>query len=110
MINMYNQVIKDMLSKVSIKDSKIDESQKKYSVNDNFSTIEIYISEDKVSYKVLGDAYIVAMTKWLQNKLINNENIKNITLENLVKTFDLPEMKLRNAVQILELIEKINEV
>ena len=107
---MYNQITKELLSKVCIKDAEINKNQKKYSVKDNFSTIEIYVSNDSVSYRVQGDGYIIAMTKWLQIRLTNNENLKTITLESLVETFDLPEVKLRNAVQILELIEMLNEV
>ena len=107
---MYNQMTKDMLAKVCVKDTNIHENQKKYSVKDNFSTIEVYINEENISYRVQGDAYIIAMIKWLQLKLIGKEILINMTLENLVEIFDLPEVKLRNGVQILELIEKINEV
>lgn len=107
---MYNEIVKEMLSKVNMKDAVFCKSQKKYSVSDNFSTIEIYVRDTTVSYRVQGDAYIIAMTKWLQLELINNESLENITLEDLVKIFDLPDIRLRNAIQILELIEKINEI
>ncbi|MFT4694835.1 MAG: hypothetical protein ACI8TE_001757 [Francisella sp.] len=106
---MYNQLTKKMLSKVSMQDAEIFENQKRYSIRDNFSTVEIYVSDTAVSYRVQGDGYIVAMTKWLQLILANNENLKDVTLESLVEAFDLPEIKFRNAVQILELIEMINE-
>ncbi|MGQ4005444.1 hypothetical protein QIW49_03010 [Francisellaceae bacterium CB300] len=107
---MYNQFTKEMLSKVSMQDAEIFENQKKYSVRDNFSTVEIYVSDTAVSYRVQGDGYIVAMTKWLQLMLINNKDLKDITLNGLVEIFDLSEVKFRNAVQILELIEMINEI
>ncbi|MGQ4002260.1 hypothetical protein QIW31_04360 [Francisellaceae bacterium CB299] len=107
---MYNQFTKEMLSKVSMQDAEIFENQKKYSVRDNFSTVEIYVSDTAVSYRVQGDGYIVAMIKWLQLMLINNKNLKDITLNGLVEIFDLSEVKFRNAVQILELIEMINEI
>ena len=107
---MYNQITKEMLLKVCIKDAEIHENQKKYSVRDNFSTVEIYVSDAAVSYRVQGDGYIVAMTKWLQLMLINNKDLKDITLNGLVETFDLSEVKFRNAVQIFELIEMINEI
>jgi hypothetical protein len=106
---MYNQLTKKMLSKVSMQDAEIFENQKRYSIRDNFSTVEIYVSDTAVSYRVQGDGYIVAMTKWLQLILANNENLKDVTLGSLVEAFDLPEIKFRNAVQILELIEMINE-
>ena len=107
---MYNQFTKEMLSKVSMQDAEIFENQKKYSVRDNFSTVEIYVSDTAVSYRVQGDGYIVAMIKWLQLMLINNKDLKDITLNGLVEIFDLSEVKFRNAVQILELIEMINEI
>ena len=107
---MYNEIVKEMLSKVNMKDAISCENQKKYSISDNFSTIEIYIRDATVSYRVQGDAYIIAMTKWLQLELINNESLENIVLEDLVNIFDLPDIKLRNAIQIIELIEKINEI
>ena len=44
------------------------------------------------------------------NNLINNKDLKDITLNGLVETFDLSEVKFRNAVQIFELIEMINEI
>jgi len=93
-----------------MQDAEIFENQKKYSVRDNFSTVEIYVSDTAVSYRVQGDGYIVAMIKWLQLMLINNKNLKDITLNGLVEIFDLSEVKFRNAVQILELIEMINEI
>jgi len=107
---MYNEITKELLLKVCIRDAEIDSNQKKYSVKDNFSAIEIYMGKTKVSYRVQGDGYIVAMVKWVQLKLIDRELLKDISLENLVDIFDLPEIKLRNAVQILELIEMLNEV
>ena len=103
-------MVRDMLSKVSIKDTNIYKNQKKYSIHDNFSSIEIYISNSKISYRVKGDVYIIAMTKWLQLMLINNEMLKNITVKNLVKIFNLPQVKIRNAIQIYELVEQINEI
>ena len=106
---MYNKLTKEMLSKVSMQDAEIFENQKKYSVRDNFATVEIYVSDTAVSYRVQGDGYIVSMTKWLQLMLANNESLKDITLESLVEAFDLPEIKFRNAVEILELIEMIDE-
>ena len=107
---MYNPITKEMLSKVSIEDGKICEHQNKCSVCDSFSTIEFYVSATRVSYRVQGDAYIVAMTKWLQLMLINGDSLKDITLEKIVEIFDLPEVKFRSAVQIFEIVEKINEL
>ncbi len=104
---MYNKLTKDMLSKVCVKDADVYKNQKRYYVNDSFSNIEIYIGESDISYRVQGDAYIVAMTKWLQLKLVRTEYLQDITLEYLVELFDLPEVKFRNAVQVLELIEQI---
>ena len=106
---MYNQLVKQLLSQTTIEDADILDEQKKYSVSDNFSTIEFYISTSKVSFKVYGDAYIVAMVKWLQLKLQNGDDIDNIDIESLVKEFDLPDVKQRNAIQLMDLIEKIND-
>ena len=106
---MYNQIVKKMLAEISKNDGDIYPNQDKYRVSDDFSTIEIYIGEKRVSFKVLGDAYIVAMTKWLQVKLQSKENSQEISFQNLVEIFDLPKVKYRNAIQIVELIEKINE-
>ncbi|QIW09875.1 hypothetical protein [Francisella sp. LA112445] len=106
---MYNNLVKDLLSKIMIKDGDIYPDQQKYQVKDSFLTVELYISDDKISYRVLGDAYIMAMVKFLQIKLQDKQELKNITLESLVADFDLPEVKYRNALQIVELIERINE-
>lgn len=106
---MYNSLVKDLLSKITIDDGNISPEQQKYQVKDSFSTIELYISDDMISYRVFGDAYIMAMIKFLQIKLQDRQTLKDITLESLVEDFDLPEVKYRNALQIVELIEKINE-
>ncbi|WP_150466533.1 hypothetical protein [Francisella sp. SYW-9] len=106
---MYNSLVKDLLSKITIEDGNIYPEQQKHQVKDSFSSVELYVSNDKISYRVLGDAYIMAMVKFLQIKLQDRQNLKDITLESLVANFDLPEVKYRNALQIVELIEKINE-
>ena len=106
---MYNSLVKDLLSKITIDDGNISPEQQKYQVKDSFSTVELYISDDMISYRAFGDAYIMAMVKFLQIKLQDRQNLKGITLESLVDDFDLPEVKYRNALQIVELIEKINE-
>lgn len=106
---MYNNLVKELLSQIKKEDAIINTGQKQYSVSDNFSAIEIYISNDNVSYRVFGDAYLMAMVKWLQIKIQNKKYLRNITIESIVSEFDLPEIKYRNALQIIELIEKINE-
>ncbi|QIV94642.1 hypothetical protein [Allofrancisella frigidaquae] len=105
---MYNSLVKEMLSKISVDDAEILPTQVKYNVSDNFLTVEIYVSKEKTSFKVFGDAYITAMAKWLQLKLQANESVK-VSLEDLIDIFGLPEIKYRNAVQLIELIEKLNE-
>ncbi|MED7788150.1 hypothetical protein [Francisella sp. 19X1-34] len=106
---MYNNLVKGLLSKITVEDGNIYPEQQKYQVKDSFSTVELYVSDHEISYRVFGDAYIMAMVKFLQTKLQSKQDAKNITLENLVADFDLPEVKYRNALQIVELIEKINE-
>lgn len=105
---MYNDLVKRLLADIKKEDGCILPGQQKYVVSDNFSTVEIYVLENKVSFRVSGDAYILSMVKWLQLKIQNQEDIKNISLESLVDTFDLPEIKYRNALQIVQLIERIN--
>ncbi|ASG67571.1 hypothetical protein fh0823_02300 [Francisella halioticida] len=106
---MYNKLVKDLLSEMKIEDSNILAEQQKYQVKDSFSSVELYISDNAISYRVFGDTYIMAMVKFLQIKLQNKHKLRNITLDKLVTDFDLPEVKYRNALQIVELIEKINE-
>ena len=106
---MYNSLVKELLSRVTIDDGNISPEQQKYQVKDSFSTVELYISDDMISYRAFGDAYIMAMVKFLQIKLQDKQDLKNMTLEKLVEDFGLPEVKYRNALQIVELIEKINE-
>ncbi|API86497.1 hypothetical protein [Francisella uliginis] len=106
---MYNSLVKDLLSKITIDDGNILPEQQKYQVKDSFSTVELYISDDMVSYRAFGDVYVMTMVKFLQIKLQHRQNLKDITLESLIADFDLPEVKYRNALQIVELIEKINE-
>lgn len=105
---MYNNLVKKLLAEVSFEDAIILPEQVKYCVIDNFSVIEMYISEKKISFRVYGGAYMLAMIKWLQNKLQHKADIKKISLQELVKEFELPEFEYRNASQIIELIEKIN--
>ncbi|AJC48983.1 hypothetical protein IB642_03790 [Allofrancisella guangzhouensis] len=106
---MYNSLIKEMLTKLSKEDAEILPTQIRYKVGDSFSTVEVYISKERISFKVFGDAYIVAMVKWLQLRLQGGENIEKISIEYLIELFELPEVKYRNAIQLIELIEKLNE-
>lgn len=106
---MYNKLVKDLLSKIKIEDGYILTEQQKYQVKDSFSSVELYISDNAISYRVFGDAYIMAMVKFLQMKLQDKQDLKDICLEKLVADFDLPEVKYRNALQIVELVEKVNE-
>lgn len=106
---MYNRLVKDLLAEISSKDAIILAEHKKYQVSDSFSNIELYVSADSVSFRVFGDAYITAMVKWLQVKLQAKENLDEINLEDLITKFDLPEVKYRNAIQLMDLIEKIND-
>ncbi|AIT09012.1 hypothetical protein LO80_02810 [Candidatus Francisella endociliophora] len=106
---MYNNLVKELLAEVKKEDSNVFSEQQKYSVWDKFSTIEIYISESMVSYRVFGDAYIVAMAKWIQNKIQKKEDLRKINIESIILDFELPEVKYRNALQLIELIEKVNE-
>lgn len=106
---MYNKLVKNLLAEISSKDAVILAEHKKYEVSDSFSSIELYVSEESISFKVFGDAYITAMVKWLQIKLQAKESFDDITLECLVAKFDLPEVKYRNAIQLMNLIEKIND-
>ena len=106
---MYNRLVKDLLAEISSKDAVISAEHKKYEVSDSFSSIELYVSADSVSFKVFGDAYMTAMVKWLQIKLQAKESLDEISLEDLIAMFDLPEVKYRNAIQLMNLIEKIND-
>jgi len=105
---MYNKNVMMYLNSININDSIIDSDQIKYGVNDGYSCVDIYIGE-RVSFRVFGDAYITAMTKWLAESIHNKINIKDTDLVQLVEKFEIPKYKIRNAVQILEVIEKINE-
>ncbi|AEE26615.1 hypothetical protein [Francisella hispaniensis] len=106
---MYNDLTRQLLKQVKFEDGIILAEQAKYSVSDSFSTVEIYICDERVSYRVYGDAYSLAMLKWLQLSLLNKQNLSQIfSLENLIADFDLPQARYRNALQIVQLIEKIN--
>ncbi|APD50297.1 hypothetical protein [Francisella hispaniensis] len=105
---MYNDLTRQLLKQVKFEDGIILAEQAKYSVSDSFSTVEIYICDERVSYRVYGDAYSLAMLKWLQLSLLNKQNLSQISLENLILDFDLPQARYRNALQIVQLIEKIN--
>ena len=105
---MYNDLTRQLLKQVKFEDGIILAEQTKYSISDSFSTVEIYICDERVSYRVYGDAYSLAMLKWLQLSLLNKQNLSQISLENLIVDFDLPQAKYKNALQIIQLIEKIN--
>ncbi len=105
---MYNDFTKGILKSISINDGAIESNQKLYVILDNFSHVELYIG-NKISFRVKGDAYLTAMIKWVATAIQDKKNIHNITLEELVNKFAIPEYKIRNAVQIIELIEKIDE-
>lgn len=105
---MYNDLVKQLLTQVKFEDSIILAEQAKYSISDNFSTVEIYICDKRVSYRIYGDAYSLAMLKWLQISLQNKQNLSQISLEKLIADFDLPQVRYRDGLQIIQLIEKIN--
>ena len=106
---MFNDLARTMLSKISTNDGEICKTQQCYGVYDSFSSVEMYISADKVTFRVSGEPYVVAMMKWLQLNIQNGVNISVITLKELVDKFGIPELKYRSAIQIVDLIEKINE-
>jgi hypothetical protein len=106
---MLNDITKQMLSQISQSDGDINSSQICYLVSDSFSTVEMYISVDNVSFRVSSEPYIVAMSKWLQLKIKNGDDITYLTLGTLVDSFEIPKLKYRSAMLILDLIEKINE-
>lgn len=105
---MYNDKIKSLLSQISEKDGIITLDQKLYKVEDSFSTIEMYIGKD-ISFRVWGDPYVMAMTKWLQCELKAKRLLSDIQLEELINLFSIPDVKIRGAVQVMELIDKIYE-
>lgn len=104
---MYTELMKNCLRNICQSDAKVDEDQSMYAVNDAFASIELYTSSNKVSFKVKGDAYITAMVKWLQVRMLAGENISLLTLKTFTKKFNLPENKVRNAALMMELIEQI---
>lgn len=73
---MYNDLVKKLLAEINFEDAVILPEQVKYCVIDNFSVIEMYISEEKISFRVYSDAYMLAMIKWLQKKLQHKTDIK----------------------------------
>ncbi|APC97300.1 hypothetical protein [Francisella frigiditurris] len=105
---MYNNKVKNLLSQLSKKDGIITVDQKLYKVEDSFSIIEMYVGKN-ISFRVWGDPYVVAMTKWLQGELKAKKVLSNIRLEELIGLFNIPDTKVRGAIQIMELIDKINE-
>ena len=105
---MYNNNIINNLKTICKEDTVFFKNQSKYAVADGFSKVEFYIDEKKFSYRVSGDAYITAMTKWLQKCLINSNDLSLITLPYLIEYFGIPQHKVRNAMQIINIIKKIN--
>ncbi|MFC4891913.1 hypothetical protein ACFPDQ_02490 [Pseudofrancisella aestuarii] len=105
---MYNSKVKNLLSQVSEKDGIIAVGQKLYKVEDSFSIIEMYVGKE-ISFRVWGDPYILAMTKWLQCELKIKAHLSGLKLEELISLFSIPDTKIRGAIQIMELIDKIYE-
>ena len=103
---MYNKNVYKYLLSITENDSIILENQTVYTCDYDYSKLEFYISNKKVSFRILGDAYLTCMAKWLQKNILN-ENIKNTSIQYLVETFEIPNNKLINATIILEMIKKI---
>lgn len=103
---MYSDIMKDCLETIKVTDAQVSAEQLKYSVRDGYAEIELYISSKRISYRVKGDPYIIAMVKWLQIYLSNNDTFK-LSLNTFIEKFELPDNKLRNAILMMELVEQL---
>ena len=103
---MYNKNVYKYLSSITEDDSIILENQTIYICDYDYSKLEFYISNKKISFRVLGDAYLTCMAKWLQINILD-ESIKNTSIQYLVEIFEIPNNKLINATIILEMIKKV---
>ncbi|QLE78547.1 hypothetical protein FLM55_01835 [Francisella sp. Scap27] len=104
---MYSDTMKDCLEAIKVTDAQVSAEQLKYSVRDGYAEIELYISSKRISYRVKGDPYIIAMVKWLQIYLSNNNGIFKLSLNTFIEKFELPDNKLRNAILMMELVEQL---
>lgn len=103
-----NPLIEKLLAEISEHDATSDTVLATYQVGDSTMQVVLSIGE-QVTFKVHGDPYLMAMVKWLQRKLTDGEHqyLQSLTMPLLVEIFALPEFKHKNALLILQLIDKI---
>jgi hypothetical protein len=107
---MYNDNILEWLFRVSEADylnkKKLD---KAYYVGNESTKIYFDLSTSPAKFSVIGSPYLIAMVKWFQQELLNNEDagVPNYNLPMLIDTFSLPFNKRQDAMFLLELTGKI---
>jgi len=107
---MYNQKVRNLLKKISKQDAIILPTQKKHSVSGRDMQIDLFVDSERVSFQVYGDAYLLALVKFLQLELENafqDNTSLELDVEILVNSFAIPEKKYTNITLILELLEKV---
>lgn len=103
-----NHKIEQLLSQVSLADAMPQNTVASYQIGEGSMQVVLHVGET-VTFKVHGDPYLIAMVKWLQQQLIagKHQQLRASTMVELTEFFALPEYKEKNALLILQLIDKI---
>ncbi|WP_119344361.1 hypothetical protein [Facilibium subflavum] len=110
---MYNETVLHYLAQISMNDRlPKDKKHQGVKVGDGMQQVIFYHGHHKVYFAVVGSAYLMAMTKWVQLKLQQKDwqALKAQDIKSLVEKFDLPVFKRQDALLILQLIEKLKDV
>ena len=100
--------VEQLLAQVSLADAMPQNTVASYQSGEGSMQVVLHIGET-VTFKVHGDPYLIAMMKWLQQQLIigKHQLLRALTMVELTEMFALPEHKQKNALLILQLIDKI---
>ena len=109
---MYNQYVLSLLKEINRLDCNhsVSDAQITIQVGEAQQQVIIYYWEKRYYFKAIGSPYLLAMAKWLKEKLQQNQSLEleNYTIIDLVSQFSLPQHKRKDGLLILQLIEQWN--
>jgi len=110
MKNYYNQTVLYWMKKITKCDIIPVSARPTFKVEDGLNSIEFLLNDKSIAFKVYGNAYLIAMVKWLQNFLKKKRNIEEIEISRIKKEFELPENKIMDAILLIRLVEIIKKI
>ena len=106
---IYNTQVLEWITRISEEDYLSSSSfSQAYFVGGSSGKIYFDSSATPPKFAITGSAYLIAMVKWLQHQFVNNKHLLyHYDFPLLIKVFSLPPSKRRDALLLLELVEKI---